>query len=87
MTFQQGEVRQVGIEVINQTGESFIIETADYAIEKRDGTTIESGIATIDGHKILTLFSAQEIGQYYVFFTYRIGAEILKAKVYVEVTK
>lgn len=87
MTINQGEVRQIGIEVVSQLTQDFVIETADYRILKKDGTEIETGTATIDAHKILTLFSAASIdpGQYYCEFTYRIGPEILKAKISVEV--
>jgi hypothetical protein len=85
MTINKGEVRQVGIEVISQVKQDFIIENADYRIIKRDGTLIEQGTATVEGHKILTLFSGQSEGVFYCEFTYRIGAEILKAKVLMEV--
>lgn len=87
MTINKGEVRQVGIEVVSQLAQDFIIETADYRILKKDGTEIENGISTIDEHKILTIFSAATLdpGQYYCEFTYRIGPEILKAKICVEV--
>lgn len=87
MILTQGEVREIGIEVVSQVKQDFIIEAADYVITKTDGTTIESGTATIDGRKILTLFSAQEVGKFYVWFIYRIGPEILKAKIYLEVMK
>lgn len=84
MLFSLGEVRQVGIEVIGEN-QDFTIETADYEILTKDNTVVESGSATIDVHKILTLFSANEIGRFCVEFTYRIGPEILKAKIYLEV--
>lgn len=86
MLFSKGEVRQVGIEVINQLGQDFIIETADYEILKSNGDSIEKGTATIDGHRILTLFSANDTGNFYCIFTYRIASEILKAKVYIQVS-
>ena len=85
MIINQGEVRQVGIEVISKVKQNFIIEASDYKILKIDGTVVETGESTIDGYKILTLFSAQEQGIYNIEFTYRIGPEILKAKLYVEV--
>lgn len=86
MIFSKGEVRQVGIEVINQLGQDFAIETADYEIVKISGESIEKGYATTDGHKILTLFSANETGTFYCIFTYRIASEILKAKIYIQVS-
>jgi hypothetical protein len=82
-----GEVRQVGIEVISTISQSFTISTADYSIENRTTGEISStGTATIDGNKILTLFTGSAPGKYQVVFTYRIGPEILKAIVYVDVT-
>lgn len=84
MIFQKGEVKKIGIEVISQINQDFVIEGADYKIIK-EGTEVESAVATIEGHKILALFSAQEIGKFHCEFTYRIGPEILKAKIYLEV--
>lgn len=86
ITLAQGEVREIGIEVISQVEQDFTIETADFVIvNANDNTQIENGTATIDDKKILTMFSAANIGSYYCIFTYRIGPEILKAKIYVEV--
>lgn len=85
MIFNKGEVRKVGIEVISQVNDSFAIDAADFTIHMDDGTEIETGSATIDGHKILALFSANEIGKYVCEFSYHIGPEILKAKINVEV--
>lgn len=87
MTLLLGEIRTVGIEVINKQGQDFVIDTADFEIHKQDGTLVSCGSATIEGHKILTLFSANEVGKYSCIFTYRIGSETLKARVYVEVVK
>lgn len=85
MYLNKGEVRKVGIEVISQLNEDFIIETADFVIMKLTGEILEQGIPTIEEHKISTLFSANEVGKFYCEFTYRIGPEILKAKIYMEV--
>lgn len=85
MLLQKGEVRIVGIEVISQVQQDFIIEGAEFAITQKEGVVIEKGVATVDGHKIFTLFSANETGRYLCEFTYRIGPEVLKAKVIVEV--
>lgn len=85
MYIRKGEVRKIGIEVTSQLNQDFVIETADFIITKITGEVLEQGISTIEEHKILTLFSAQEIGKYCCEFTYRIGPEILKAKIYVEV--
>jgi hypothetical protein len=88
----KGEVREVAIEVINEHKDQFIIETANYEIinllssfQGLPTAVIETGVATIEGHTISTLFSASQFGNYNVIFTYRIGPEILIAKVYVEV--
>jgi hypothetical protein len=85
MTINKGEVRQIGIEVISQVKQDFIIENAEYRIISRDGTLVEKGVASVEGHKILTLISGSSAGVFYCEFTYRIGPEILKAKVLVEV--
>jgi hypothetical protein len=85
MYLNKGEVRKIGIEVISQLNQDFVIETADFIITKITGEVLEQGIPTIEGHKIITLLSATEIGKYCCEFTYRIGPEILKAKVYAEV--
>lgn len=85
MTLQLGEVREVGIEVVNQLGQDFSIDAAEYQIIKKDGVEVDKGFPMIEGHKILTLFSAVERGLFYVVFKYHIGAEILKAKIFMEV--
>lgn len=85
MYFKKGEVRKIGIEVVSQLNQDFIIEAADFSIIKINGEIVENGIPTIEEHKILTLFAANQVGKFYCEFTYRIGPEILKAKIYVEV--
>lgn len=86
MQCTKGEVRQVGIEITNQVvGQNFVIDNADYEITDVNGVVLETGYATIDGHKIVTLFSARDIGVFFCIFTYRIASEILKAKVQIKV--
>lgn len=85
MIIKQGEVRRIGIEVISTTEQDFIIEAADFIVKNENKEIVETGIPTIDNHKILTLFSAIEKGKFYVEFTYRIGPEIIKDSVYVQV--
>lgn len=87
MTLQIGEVREIGIEVINQFSEDFVIEAAEYQIISKSGTEIEKGVPTINGHKIMTLFAAVEKGWFFLIFKYHIGPEILKARISVEVTQ
>lgn len=84
MFLQLGEVREVGIEVVSNIRQDFVIDVAEYSVIK-DNTEVDRGYPTIDGHKILTLFSATEKGKYTVIFKYHIGSEIFIAKVYVEV--
>lgn len=84
MFLQLGEIREVGIEVVSNIRQDFVIDVAEYQVVK-DNIEIDRGYPTIDGHKILTLFSATEKGKYTVIFKYHIGAEIFIAKVYVEV--
>lgn len=86
MILQLGEIREVGIEVINQISEDFIIEAAEYQIISKEGTEIEQGFPTKNGHKLIALFSAVEKGVFYIIFKYHIGPEILKARISVEVT-
>lgn len=85
MILQQGEVREVGIEVISQLGQDFVIDVAEYKIINKDKEVLEEGFPTIDRHKILLLFNATEKGEFSVIFKYHIGPEILKAKICVEV--
>lgn len=85
MTFMHGEIRQIGIEVVNMVNQDFVIDVAEYEIVDMQGKQIEKGYPTIDGHKILTLFNASVTGKFYIFFKYHIGPEILKAKIFVEV--
>ena len=87
MYLRKGEVREVGIEVFNELGQDFEIETAEYEVVDTQERTIDKGYADIKGHRILALFSAQERGRFYMVFTYRIGPEILKAKIFLEVKK
>ncbi len=87
MTFHVGEIRQVGIEVINQLQDDFVIDVAEYKVIDQNGAELEQGYPTIEGHKLITLFNANEIGRYYVVFKYHVGPEILKAKIYVEVVR
>ena len=85
MYMNQGEVRQIGIEVISQLNQDFIIDAADFSILDNTRQTIENGIPTIEGHKIIMLFSGQKAGRYNILFTYHVGPEIMKAKIYIEV--
>jgi len=85
MYIKRGEVKEIGIEVINQLGETFIIEAAEYQITKKEGTEIEKGIPSIEDHKLTALFSATQKGEFYMIFKYHIATEIIKAKVFVEV--
>lgn len=85
MRLQVGEIREVGIEVISQLSQGFIIDAAEYEILKKDGTEIDRGFPMIENHKLITLFNASEKGLFYVTFKYHIGAEILKARILVEV--
>ena len=80
MVIYQGEVRLIGIEIINRHRQEFEIEAAEYEILGIDGTRIDHGCPTIDGKKIMTLFTGVEKGMFRIMFKYHIGPEILKAK-------
>jgi hypothetical protein len=86
MRMLNGEVRQIGISVVSQADTAFVISYADYAVQDSKDAIVEQGSATIEGHKVVMLFSATTNGSYTCEFTYRIGAEILKAKINVSVT-
>lgn len=85
MTVHVGEIREIGIEVINKLSEDFNIDAAEYQITKKDGTEVCHGFPTVNVHKIITLFEAVEKGLFYITFKYHIGPEILKARISVEV--
>lgn len=86
MVIQKGEIRQIGIEVVNTLGQDFTIETAEYEIiEVNEETSIETGFPTIQNKKIFMLFSGETVGSFYLVFKYHIGAEIIKAKLNVKV--
>jgi hypothetical protein len=84
---RKGEVRQIGIEVLSQVKQDFVITSADYKITDINGNEVENGSAMVDNKRISTLFSGLNIGAFYCDFIYRIGPEILKARIYVEVVK
>lgn len=83
--FKTGEIREVGIEITSCDNQVFTIDTADYRIVYQ-GTEINHGIPTVDGHKIALLFPANSEGRYQVELTYTIGPEKLKATLLVEVS-
>ena len=85
MIILEGEVRKVGIEVISNLNQDFVIDAADYAIYDSTDAEIETGVPTIEGHRVATLFNAATKGTYTVVIKYHIGAEILKANINVEV--
>lgn len=85
MIVRKGEVRQIGIEVLNKLEQSFEIDAAEYSIQNISGSVSESGFPTIDGHKLYMLFDGTHIGRHYVVFKYHVGPEILKAKIIVDV--
>lgn len=86
MYIREGEMREVGIRVINKAGDSFKIEAAEYFITKKDSSTeIERGVADIEEREIKTLFKGKEKGEYYLNFRYHIADEILISRVFIEV--
>ena len=85
MNINIGEVRKIGIEVSSRLGQDFIIESADYVITDENGTEVTRGYPSIDGHKIVALFTAAEAGRFECEFTFRIGPEILKNKINIKV--
>jgi hypothetical protein len=85
MYVKKGEVRKVGVEVTNRLNQDFIIDAADFSILAEDGTEIEKGYPTIDGHKVIALFSGSTLGKFTCEFTMHIGVEILKSKIEIEV--
>jgi hypothetical protein len=86
MRMLNGEVKQIGIAVVSQSSTAFVISSADHVVYDSKDEVVEQGSSTIEGHKIVMLFSATSNGNFICEFTYRIGAEILKAKINVSVT-
>lgn len=82
--FKVGEIRKVGIEVTSADDQNFTIDAADYRIILQESET-DHGIPTIDGHKIMVLFSASTAGKYQIELTYVIGPEKFKAQLFAEV--
>lgn len=85
MRIYEGEVRMIGIEIESTRDSNFVIEAADYVIIDKDKNIIEEGIPTIEGHRMVVLFSGTDKGIYQIAFKYHIGPEILKARILVEV--
>jgi hypothetical protein len=86
MTFDKGEIRIIGIEVVSNSrcNNFFVIDTAEFYVTK-DDKVVDRGQCPIDGHKLVMLFNAEEKGRYKVVFTYTIAAEKLIDSVSVEV--
>lgn len=85
MVFNKGEIRRVGIEVFNNIKQDFIIDTADYELFNERGDLLDSGLLTINGHVLTTLFFANESGKYRFSFRYTIGVERLIDNIYIQV--
>lgn len=84
MIFNKGEIRSVGLEVKSKNGSQFVIDTANYVVSLNNEVQ-EQGSCAIDGHKLLILFHADEVGRYKILFTYTIADEKLIDEVLVEV--
>lgn len=84
MILEKGEIRTIGIEVISKKGNPFVIDTAECEVLLKD-ETVEKNLCTIDGHKILTLFHAEQEGRYKLMFIYTIAEEKLIDIVTIEV--
>ena len=87
MIVYQGEIRNIGLTISNSKIDSFVIDSAQFAISDPNENISIHGDATINGNSIYTLFSADNIGKYNVTFIYKIGPEILKAKLYIDVVQ
>ena len=82
--FEKGEIRTVGIEVVSRVGNQFVIDTAECTVSL-EGEVLDKSICTIDGHKILTLFHAEQEGRHKLIFSYTIAEERLIDIVTIEV--
>jgi hypothetical protein len=87
MVIYQGETRNLGITITNSVNSTFTIESADFAVSNSENVVINSGTATIDGHNVYALFNGTTVGEYTLVFIYKVGVEIMKAKLNVEVTE
>lgn len=82
---KKGEIRKIGVMVTSSRGQTFTIDAADYTITARGGEQVDSGYPTIDGSKVIALFSAASDGIYQCEFTIHIDTEILKSTITIEV--
>lgn len=81
MSIDLGEIREVGIQVYSKIGQPFVIDTAEYEILTANEELLETGLATIQGDKVLMLFHATQKGAFIVKFKYMIDDETLIAKI------
>lgn len=56
MRMYLGEVREVGIKVINTQSKDFTIEAAEYEVIDKNGDRIDKGFPSINEHTIIMLF-------------------------------
>ena len=56
MTFDKGEIRIIGIEVVSNSrcNNFFVIDTAEFYVTK-DDKVVDRGQCPIDGHKLVML--------------------------------
>lgn len=76
MTLYLGEIRDITIEVIEKSGNEFMVDACKYQIVNGDGQTTFMGDATIKDNLIGILFNANMKGLFKIIFYVRIGQEI-----------
>lgn len=87
MNFLLGETKEVRIEVVSTRNDSFTIQSATFTLTRVGSVQPEAqGAATIDNADIYTLITPRSTGRYYLYFTYQIANETLKALVDLEVS-
>ncbi|MBU3112118.1 hypothetical protein [Clostridium lacusfryxellense] len=76
ITLKVGEVREVAFEF--ESDETFVIGSANYKIIDSLDIELSTGMAQIEGSKVIALFSATIIGDFKVLFDVGIETEIYK---------
>ena len=83
--FALGEIRNIGIEITSRSGDVFEITNATCKVI-RHNETVSTQAATVDGARVLTLFSEDAPGVSVAQFSYTLGAEKFITPVEVEVS-
>lgn len=79
INFLLGESRQLKFEISNVQNPNFVIASATYEILK-DNEEVSSGNMDINGHILITTFTPESRGYYWLELAYTIGPDTVKAR-------